>query len=126
MCLSLVLIASVMLGEGVSIESLAAQNETTSYSEAGTMTIASRRVTKADLYGNVPEAQKSVSDENPVAVVNEVLSVDISGNDVVDYVRFAGASASPVQRKADAGAEAIAFSSVQTALAGVSDWQIYQ
>lgn len=122
MCLSLVLITSVMLGEDVSIESLAAQNETSSYSEAGTMTIASRRVTKADLYGNVPEVQKSVNDANPVAVVNEVLNVDISGNDIIDYIRFAGASASPAQRKTDVGTEAISFSSVQTALAGVADW----
>ncbi len=113
---------SLMLGGGTALSVKAAPSETAAYSKAGRMTIASRRVTKAELYGNVPEEQKSVTEENSIAVVNEVLNVEIDGNAVIDYIRFSGAEAAPARRKEQAGREAISFSSVQKELAAVEDW----
>lgn len=121
-CLSVAVTLSLLLGGTDAFKVNAAEHEAENYSNAGTMNIVSRRVTKPELYGNVPEAQKSVSDENPVAVVNEALNVNISGSDIIDYIRFAGASEAPAQRKGDAGEENIRFSSLQSSLAAVSDW----
>lgn len=120
--LSVMLALTLAISEGAAFKVEAAQNTTEAYSNAGRMEITSRRVTKTEIYGNVPEVQKSVNEENSVAVVNEELKVDIGGNDVVDYIRFAGAASAPAQRKADVGEEKITFHSSQTALAAVTDW----
>lgn len=132
--LSIVLIFSLVLSEGTVERVRAAQNDgvdavqaegtddNVDISDVGIMNIVSRRVTNSNLYSNVPEEQKSVNSNNSVAVVNEVLNVDISGSDIIDYLRFAGATGMPDQRKEDVGAETIEFSSVQTAVAAVADW----
>lgn len=120
--LSVIAALSLVFSEGAAFSANAAQNTTEVYSDAGTMEITSRRVTKAELYGNVPQIQKSVNEDNSVAVVNEELRVDIAGTDVIDYIRFAGAQTVFDQRKADVGEEAIGFHSAQTALAAVNDW----
>lgn len=92
-------------------------------SNVETMDIVSRRVTKPDLYSNVPESQKSINADNSVAVVNEILNIDISGPNVIDYIRFAGATGNPSQRKEDVEDEAIEFTSIQSSFAAVSDWE---
>lgn len=121
-CLSVALTLSLLLGGTTASKANAAEGEADSYSHGGTMNILSRRVTKPELYGDVPEEQKSVSGENPVAVVNEELKVDISGDDIIDYIRFYGESETPAQRKGDAGEEKIGFSSQQSSVAAVEDW----
>ena len=120
--LGLVLGLFLFGGEGAGIPVEAAQNEAAAYSEAGTMTIKSRRVSKAELYGNVPQEQKSVSINNPVAVEEGELSVEIREEEVLDYIRFAEESAEPAFRKANPGEEAIRFEAICEALAGVNDW----
>lgn len=121
-CLSLALTLSLLLGRTTASKANAAEGEADRYSNAGAMNILSRRVTKPEFYGDVPEEQKSVSGENPVAVVNEELKVDISGDDIIDYIRFYGESETPAQRKGDAGEEKIGFSSQQSSVAAVGDW----
>lgn len=120
--LSVALTLSLLLGGTTASKANAAEGEADSYSDAGTMKILSRRVTKPELYGDVPGEQKSVSGENPLAVVNEELKVDLSGDDIIDYIRFYGASATPALRKGEAGEEKIGFSSQQSSVSAVWDW----
>lgn len=113
---------SFFLGEEAAFGVKAAPGNTAAYSSEATMTVKSRRVTKAELYENVPEEQKTVDGKNDVAVEEGALKVEISGEDVIDYIRFAGASVKPAERKEGTDAEAIGFDVTCTALAGVSDW----
>ena len=120
--LSMALAVSMLMGAGAVLPVKAEEEGQTTYSTAGTMEIASRRVTKADLYDAVPEEQKTVSGANTVAVQNEVLSVDFNDEDVIDYVRFAGEENVPAERRVGTGSEDITVEHTASELAAVEDW----
>lgn len=120
--LSMALAVSMLMGAGAVLPVKAEEEGQTTYSTAGTMEIASRRVTKADLYDAVPEEQKTVSGANTVAVQNEVIKEDFNTADVVDYLRFIGEE-NPIGKEV-AGTEKIEFRVNHNGIEAISDWSI--
>lgn len=119
--LGMTLALSILVGVGSPI-AVRAQEEQKMYSSVGSMEILSRRVSKADLYDDVPQEQKSVNDNNSVEVKNEVLNVNFNGTDVIDYVRFEGTELIPAERRVATGSEAIKLEYTASEVAAVDDW----
>lgn len=83
------------------------------------LSVVSKRVSNSDLYSTVPEEQKNISENNLIAVQNEILEISLQDEDIVDYIGFYGNNPQPAYSHADSSIE---FDAEYTTLAGISDW----
>ena len=84
------------------------------------MKITKKVASKSSLYADISTEQKTVTQDNPVAVQDEVMVVDLTAQEVVDYLRFNGEE-SPLGKE-QTGAERMEFRAAHVGLEAVSDW----
>ncbi|MBQ6820195.1 MAG: hypothetical protein IJO26_02730 [Clostridium sp.] len=91
--------------------------QTQAYSTNANLNIVERIVSNSNNFGTVPEDQKTGN----VPAQNKKIAVDMTTNDVIDYLRFTGTN-NPVT-KANRGNEIINFKAEgQTSITPVNDW----
>ncbi|MCQ2549574.1 MAG: hypothetical protein MJ134_05990 [Lachnospiraceae bacterium] len=114
--LSCVLILTVVL-QNSTFPTMA--NEADTSNRMPLLSVVSKRVSDSNIYSTVPEEQKIISENNLIAVQNEILEISLQDEDIVDYIGFYGNNPQPAYSHDNSNIE---FAAEYTTLAGISDW----